>query len=208
MKTKFYLGTLLVLAIHVMVKSQTPANLAFEHNDKFVLGYAYYTEQEKREFSTVQDPSELIIKAEELIEKSNRIKKEAAYKPSPERERLLSYSKEIMKEAEIRKIAASELLAYYNRIEFSMMKSSFISALENYNEFDSTTITSKKLLLSAVRNYKFAKQIREEAYAHEQLSSIIASLHMAEEKEVLAIANIVKAHEILRSSKPIIIAQR
>ncbi len=208
MKTKFYLLTVLVIAIQVMVKSQTPANQAFQHNAKFVLGYAYYTEQEKREFSTVQDPSELYLKADALIEHAKKLKNDARTKTGAERERLLAEAKELHRKAETHQLAATELLAYYNRIEFSICKASFISLLNNYSETDSITIQSKKLLLVAVRAFKLAKEMREEAYAQSSNAAIVANLRLAEEKELIALQKLVAARELLKTGDPVILATR
>jgi hypothetical protein len=208
MKTNFYLLTVLVFAIQVMVKSQTPANQAFQHNAKFVLGYAYYTEQEKREFSSIQDPSELYLKADVFVEQAKQLKNDARTKSGPERDRLFAQAKELYRKAEICQLAASELLAYYNRVEFSICKSSFISLLNSYSETDSITIQSKKLLLTAVRAYKLAKEMREEAYAQSTNAAIIANLRLAEEKELIALQKLVEARELLKTGEPVILATR
>lgn len=208
MKTNFYLLTVLVIAIQVMVKSQTPANQAFQHNAKFVLGYAYYTEQEKREFSSVQDPSELYLQGDVLIEQAKQLRNDARTKSGPERDRLFAQAKELYRKAEIRQLAASELLAYYNRVEFSICKASFISLLNSYSETDSITIQSKKLLLVAVRAFKLAKEMREEAYAQSSNSAIIANLRLAEEKELIALQKLVEARELLKTGEPVILATR
>lgn len=207
MKTKLIILTMFAFAIQVMVKSQTPANPAFQHNPNYVLGYAYYTEEERRDFSMVQDPSELYIQSEQLIEKAQKLKNDARTKQGAERDRLNKEIKELYKKAEICQLAASELLAYYNRVEFSICKASFITLLNCYSETDSVTIQSKKILLTAVRTFRLAKEMREEAYAQGSNAAIIANLRLAEEKELLALRKLVEARELLKTTTPVILAQ-
>lgn len=208
MKTKLLILTMFALAIQVMVKSQTPANQAFQHNPNYVLGYAYYTEEERRAFSQVQDPSELYIQADVWIEKAQNLKKDARTKQAAERDRINKEIKELHKKAEVCQLAASELLAYYNRVEFSICKASFITLLNCYSETDSVTIQSKKILLAAVRIFRLAKEMREEAYAQTTNAAIIANLRLAEEKELLALRKLVEARELLKTGTPIVLATR
>lgn len=208
MKTKTFILTLLALIIHVVVSSQTPANLAFQHDKNFVLGYANYTESERREFSMVDDPSILLIQSEELIARAKKMKKEASLKRGDEQKRLMENANELMKQADIKKLAASELLAYNNRIEFKLLKSSFMNMLGDYDQNDTTVIRAKSMLLSAVRSYRFATELREEAYAQRSTASILANLHNAEERESLAIINIVQAMNMVEKVAPQVVATR
>lgn len=208
MKTKTFILTLLALIIHVMVSSQTPANLAFQHDKNFVLGYANYTESERREFSMVDDPSILLIQSEELIARAKKLKKEASLKRGDEQKRLIESANELMKQADIKKLAASELLAYNNRMEFKLLKSAFMNSLADYDQNDSTVIRAKSMLLSAVRSYRFAIELREEAYAQRSMASILANLHNAEERESLAIINIVQAMNMVEKVAPQVVATR
>lgn len=208
MKTKMFILTLLALIIHVMVSSQTPANLAFQHDKNFVLGYANYTESERREFSMVDDPSILLIQSEELIARAKKLKKEASLKRGDEQKRLIESANELMKQADIKKLAASELLAYNNRMEFKLLKSAFMNSLADYDQNDSTVIRAKSMLLSAVRSYRFAIELREEAYAQRSMASILANLRNAEERESLAIINIVQAMNMVEKVAPQVVATR
>lgn len=208
MKTKTFILTLLALIIHVMVTSQTPANLAFQHDKNFVLGYANYTEAERREFSMIDDPSILIIQSDDLVSRAKKMKKEASLTRGEEQKRLIENAEELLKQANTKKLAAAELLAYNNRIEFKLLKSSFIDMLENYDPNDSTVIRAKSLLLSAVRSYRFATELREEAYAQRTIPSILANLHNAEERESLAIVNLVQAMQMIDKVAPQVVAIR
>ncbi len=208
MKTNSFILTLLALIIHVMVSGQTPVNQAFQHDKNFVLGYANYTELERREFSMVDDPSVLLIQSEELVGRALKIKKEATLKRGEEQKRLMDTSIELIKQANTKKLAASELLAYNNRLEFKLLKSSFMNILGDYDQSDSTIIQSKSLLLSAVRSYRFATELREEAYAQKSVASILANLHNAEERETIAIINIVQAMKMVEKVAPQVVATR
>ncbi len=203
-----YFLSLLALIIHVVVKSQTPANQAFQHNKNYVLGYAGFTEEERREFSAVDDPSVFLIQAEDLSDRANLIKKSAGLKRGEEQARLLTTANELLHKAEVRKLAAAELLAYNNKIEFKLLKSSYIEILSNYDANDSTVINSKRLLLAAVRSYRFAIELREEAYAQRSTSSVLANLRNAEERESIAIVKIVQAIQVIEKVTPQVIAIR
>ncbi|CAN5332651.1 hypothetical protein BH10BAC1_BH10BAC1_17920 [soil metagenome] len=208
MKTKMFILTALALIIQVVVKSQTPANLAFQHDKNFVLGYANYTEEERREFSGVDDPSVLLIQADELVARAKKIKIEASLKKGEEQKRLIATATEYFQKAEIKKLAASELLAYNNRIEFKLLKASLFKMLVEYDQSDSTVIQAKKILLGAVRSYRFATELREEAYAQRTISAMLANLHNAEERESMAIIKIVQSMQLLEKVSPQVMAIR
>ncbi len=208
MKTKTFILALLASIIHVVVTSQTPANQAFQHDKNFVLGYPNFTESERREFSMIDDPSVLIIQSEELVARAKKIKKEASLTLGEEQKRLIENADGLLKQANTKKLAASELLAYNNRIEFKLLKSSFIDMLDSYDQNDSTVIRAKSLLLTAVRSYRFATELREEAYAQRSIASMLANLHNAEERESLAIINIVQAMNILEKVAQQVVAIR
>ena len=80
--------------------------------------------------------------------------------------------------------------------------------LNNYSETDSITIQSKKLLLVAVRAFKLAKEMREEAYAQSSNAAIVANLRLAEEKELIALQKLVAARALLKTGDPVILATR
>ena len=208
MKTKTLILTLLALIIHVVVRSQTPVNQAFQHDKNYVLGYANYTELEIREFSMVDDPSVLLIQAEELIARAKKMKAVASSKRGEEQTRIVDVANELLKQANIKKLAACELLAFNNRMEFKLLKSSFMNMLGNYDQSDSTVIKAKSMLLTAVRSYRFAVELREEAYAQRNIPSILANLHNAEERESMAIINIVQAMNMVDKVAPQVVAVR
>jgi len=208
MKTKFYIGTLLAIAVHVMVKSQTPANQVFEQNDKFVLGYAFFTPQEKNDFSKVQDPSELIIKSEKLIALANKIKKELKNKTGAEKEMMVAEVKSIESEAQSCQIAASEITAANNRDEFRALKHYFLASLDTASTSENTIEEAKRIYFSAIRLFKIAKEMREEAYAQQSKGAIVGALKNAEENEMIAIIKINEAIKTLKNGAPIILAQR
>ncbi len=208
MKTKTFILTLLALIIHVVIKSQTPANSAFQHDKNFVLGYQNYTESEKREFSMIDDPSVLLIQAEELIARAKKMKALASLKRGEEQKRMMDAANELLKQADTKKLAACELLAYNNRMEFKLLKSSFMKMLGDYDQSDSTIIRAKSMLLSAVRSYRFAVELREEAYAQRNVVAVLANLHNAEERESQAIINIVQAMNMVEKVAPQVVAVR
>lgn len=208
MKTKFYIGTLLAIAIHVMVKSQTPANQVFEQNNKFVLGYAYFTPQEKSDFSKIQDPSELILKSEKLLAIIEKIKKELKNKTGQERQMMLDEIKSLESESQSCQIAASEIIASNNRDEFIALKHYFICSLDTINVNENTLYEAKKIFFSAMRLYKIAKEMREEAYAQSAKGAIVGALKNAEENEMIAMIKMNEAIKTLRNGAPIILAKR
>lgn len=208
MKTKFYIGTLLAIAIHVMVKSQTPSNQVFEKDEKFVLGYSYYTALEKKDFSKIQDPNELLIKSEKLMALANKIKTEAKSKTGAEQEMMLDEAKTLENEAEICKIAAAEIKASYNKDEFMAFKNYFISYLDTCDASYNTAYEAKQIYFTAVRCFRIAKEMREEAYAQPVKLAIIGGLLNAEEKEMVAIIKMNEAIKTLKRGVTLMIVKR
>jgi hypothetical protein len=196
MKTKSFILTLLVLIIHVVVISQ-PSNQAFDQNKQFVLGYAHYTEQERKEFSTVDDPSVLLIQAKELVAESKKTKQEAYFKDGKVQNRTSIEAEQIVHEADVRRLAAAELQAYNNKLEFKLMKESFIDLLSYYDKNDTTVIRAKKNLANAIRSYQSATLMREEAYAQQTTEAIIGNLYNAEELEFNSIVRITQGMKLL-----------
>ncbi len=208
MKTKFYIGTLLAIAIHVMVKSQTPSNQVFEKDEKFVLGYSYYTALEKKDFSKIQDPNELLIKSEKLMALAKKIKTEAKSKTGAEQEMMLDEAKTLENEAEICKIAAAEIKASYNKDEFMAFKNYFISYLDTCDASYNTAYEAKQIYFTAVRCFRIAKEMREEAYAQPVKLAIIGGLLNAEEKEMVAIIKMNEAIKTLKRGVTLMIVKR
>lgn len=208
MKTKFYIGTLLAIAVHVMVKSQTPANQVFEKNEKFVLGYAYFTEKEINDFSKVQDPNELIIKAEKLMAVSDKIKKESKNKKGAEKEMMESEAKIFESESQSCLIAASEMMAANNREEFMSLKHYFVGCLDTASVNDYSLDEAKKIFFAALRLFRIAKEMREEAYAQSTKGAIIGALKNADENEMIAIIKMNEAIKTLVNGAPVILAKK
>lgn len=205
MKTKLYFTALLALIIRVMMNGQTPVNNAFQPDAHYVLGYANYTTVERAEFSAVQDPSELLLKAEALSAKAALLKQKAGSRSGKEKESLLCDAAELLRQADVRRLAASELQAFNNRAEFQLSKSSFLQKLIRYDQNSGSTIEAKRLLLNAVRTYHSAIELREEAYAQDTNAATIANLHNAEEQENKALIQLVQAMDALDAPAPVIV---
>ena len=150
MKTKTFILTLLALIIHVVVSSQTPVSQAFQHDKNYVLGYANYTELEIREFSMVDDPSVLLIQSEELIVRAKKMKAVASLKRGEEQTRMVDAANELLKQANIKKLAACELLAFNNRMEFKLLKSFNI----NLNNCPARNVRNSGLSLYSLKTSK------------------------------------------------------
>ncbi|MFL5764296.1 MAG: hypothetical protein ACJ77K_10190 [Bacteroidia bacterium] len=208
MKKHIYISAMLAVIIHVVVQSQPIMNEAFQHDKNFVLGYAYFTEEERRAFSMVDDPSVLIIQAAELSKRAGLMKKEASLKRGEEQKRMDDQAEDLLKKADTKRLAAAELLAYNNRMEFKAMKNSLISMFDNYNAEDGFVISAKGMLLKAVRFYRAAVELREEAYAQRTTSGILANLHNAEERETQALIQLVGAMNELEKAVPQVVATR
>jgi hypothetical protein len=208
MKTKLYILTLLALIIQVMSRSQTAANQFAQGDKNFVLGYPGYTAEERNEFARIDDPAILLIQAEDLTNRAQIAKKAAAIKRGEEQKRLMNNADELLHKAEIKKLAASELLGYNNRMEFKLMKSSCIGLLYERAAGDSLVILAKKELLKAIRSYRLGIELREESYAQRTLAATLGNLHLAEEKESIAIVKVVEAMKLLESVTPQVLASR
>ncbi|MCW3071519.1 MAG: hypothetical protein JWO44_1409 [Bacteroidetes bacterium] len=199
---------MLALTIQVMSRSQTAAKQFFQGDKNFVLGYTNYTEEERREFAGIDDPAVLLIQADELTNRAMLEKKTAAGKRGEEQVRLLNNVNELLHKAETRRLAASELLGYNNRMEFKLMKAACIELLCERDATDSLVILAKKALLNAVRSYRLGIELREEAYAQRTIEATLGNLHLAEEKESIAIIKVVQAMKLLEEVTPQVLAIR
>lgn len=208
MKTKINFFVTLFLIAHVAVLGQTIANQAFQHNADYVLGYSYFTEEEKRLYSSVEDPSELIIQSDELLKRARKIKMDANLFRGEEKERYLKKADELTVRSNKLKLAACELLAYNNRMEFSILKAAFISQLKTIDVENGVIKQSKQNYQLAVQTFRIAKELREEAYAQRSMDAILANLHNAEEKEMVAFKKLVDASNLLSSGATVSMAKK
>jgi len=208
MKTKLYFCTLLCLIIRVMMNGQTATTSAFQPDARYVLGYAHFTEAERKEFATIQDPAELLLKADALSAKARELQLQARSRAGKEKACILCQATELQRQSDIRRLAASELKAYNNRVEFQLSKSSFLEKLKHYDQNKGSTIEAKRLLLNAVRTYRSAIELREEAYAQGSNAAILANLHNAEEKENAAMIELVQAMDALDQPAPVMVASK
>jgi hypothetical protein len=156
----------------------------------------------------VQDPSELLLQSDASAAQAAQLNKEALTKKGAEKDRLLNEAAALIKRSEVQKLAASELQAYNNRMEFQLTKSAFIQTLKKYDANDGSTIEAKRLLLNAVRSYRLAIELREEAYAQLSNTAILANLQNAEEKETKALVLLVQAKDALDNPAPVLVAAR
>jgi hypothetical protein len=179
-----------------------PANLAFQDNKNFVLGYAQYSQEDKKEFSKIDDPSELLIQADELSAKAENAKQEFYFENGKVKTCLSDNKEDLKHSADIRRLAAAELTAYNNRIEFMLMKRSFLETLGHYNNNDTTVIRAKNILLKAIRTNRSARELREEAYAQQSTGAILGNLQNAEELENSSMIKMVQAIELLDKIAP------
>jgi hypothetical protein len=201
MKTKTYTLTMLVLIIHVVVISQ-PANLAFQRDKNFVLGYSEYTDEERKEFSAIDDPSELLIRAEDLIMKATTAEKEPYFENGKVLNRMSENSNTLLHQADKRKLAAEEIRAYNNRIEFRLMKEFLMESLSHYNQKDAAVIIAKDHLQNALRANRSAALLREESYAQATPEAVLGNLKHAEDLENSSMIKIVEAMKLLEKLIP------
>ncbi|MGZ6555101.1 MAG: hypothetical protein ACXVDV_21145, partial [Bacteroidia bacterium] len=178
------------------------------HNANYVLGYAYFTEEEKREFSKVEDPTELILQSEDLVARAQKLKNDAKKVRGEEQQRLINTANELIHKSDIEKLAAAEIVAYNNRIEFKLSKNSFLNSITDYNATDSNTVEAKRLFFLALQTFRQATELREEAYAQHTTAAILENLHNAAEKENIAFSDMVKAIDILGRVVPSSFAKR
>lgn len=207
MKTKMYF-TLFALIIRVMVKSQTPANLAFQPTADFVLGYAHFTEAERTEFSNVEDPAELLLRAEKLIAEAEKINRKINDLPAEEKDKAMRKASELLTKAEHCKLAAYELTAYNNRMEFKLLKSSYVRSLSGLDQDNGLVKKSKQTFFTAVQTFRTARELREEAYAQLSTEATLANLENAEQREAVAFKKLVEAATLLEHASPQLLATK
>lgn len=208
MKTNVFILALLAISVLGTAQGQTPANQAFQANKHYVLGYAHYTDAERREFSRIEDPTELTLRADDLSRRAVQTHQLSLRRNGEERDRLVREVAELQQKAAVYQLAAAELAAFNTREEFNMSRASFKALLEASKQNQVITIKAATLYAAAVKSYRMATEMREEAYALPSINATLGNLHNAEEKEFFAMIKINEAIQVLRESPAPALATR
>lgn len=215
MKTRFYISTLLVLTIQVMVNGQTPGSQVSK-KDNFGMGLSYSDEATNKKKlmdgkeiiqdnvavrtvpSSVQSAQNLKQKAEDLILKSKYLREAAVNNTGLTKTELIEESNTLYKQAETMMITALELSGVKNKESYSLNKTSINQLLEKSTLSAVAGKQAQSLIADAEMNMRFAYEMREEANAMPTSAAKLGSLSNADEKETLALGEQNQALNILR----------
>jgi hypothetical protein len=215
MKTKFYISTLLVLTIQVMVNGQTPGNQVSK-KDNFGMGLSYSDEAGNKKKlmdgkeiiqdnvavktvpTSVQSAQNLKQKSEDLILKSRYLREAAVNNTGLTKTELIEESNTLYKQAEIMMITALELSGVKNKESYTLNKASINQLLEKSTLSAVASKQAQGLISDAEMNMRYAYEMREEANAMPTSAAKLGSLSNADEKETLALGEQNQALNILK----------
>jgi hypothetical protein len=188
MKTTF---TLIALAftVQVMVYGQTPANQAkkakFENLNVGNSMSAY--NKSLLTTSTMDDAKKLLSQAEELQASEKRLRAQANTKQGQEKATLIASANKLARQVEVLQIQASEIAGKFNVETFQFIEEVFAALLKDPNVNDNYMARSEELNSEAEQTLKFAKEMRQEAYAMPSNAGKLGTLLNAQEMEEIAL---------------------
>jgi hypothetical protein len=179
----------LALTIQVMVYGQTPANQAkkskFENLSVGSSMSAY--NKSLLTTSTMNDAKNLLSQAEELQASEKKLRAQANTKQGQEKAKLIASANKLARQVEALQIQASEIAGKFNLETFQFVEEVFAALLKDPNVNDSYTIRSEELNSEAEQTLKFAKEMRQEAYAMPNNAGRLGTLLNAQEMEEVAL---------------------
>jgi hypothetical protein len=146
------------------------------------------------------NPDALYKQSDELQQKAQNLRNEAAQKQGNEKNTLLQQASMLERQSEEKQIQASESLAKQTLAKTDVNKEN-INTLINAGKSDQATIAkAKQLLEESDQAIKQSKAIREEANAMNNNAAKIGSYGNAEEKEAIALNKQNEAIALLQKS--------
>jgi hypothetical protein len=187
MKTNALLTALLALTIQGMAQGQTPASQEIKNYETFFAGNLQklsLSPDEQAQWQKAEGADEILKQADELSAKAKALREEAA---------------RMEQQALIKKIIASEINGRNNHTQYVLTKERADSLYQN------STLNTKEqintLIVTAGREIKIAKEMREEAYSWTNNAARLGTLSNAEEKETLSLHKLTEAVTLLKSVK-------
>jgi hypothetical protein len=137
--------------------------------------------------STMNDAKNLLSQAEELQASEKKLRAQANTKQGQEKAKLIASANKLARQVEALQIQASEIAGKFNLETFQFVEEVFAALLKDPNVNDSYTIRSEELNSEAEQTLKFAKEMRQEAYAMPNNAGRLGTLLNAQEMEEVAL---------------------
>ena len=189
----------MALTIQVMVNGQTPGNQApnkkFENLNVGSSLSAY--NKSLLTTATLQDAKGLQAQAEALQLEEKKLRAQANTKQGQDKAKLIASSNKVAKQIEALQIQASEIYGKFNLETFQFVEEVYAALLKDPNVNDNLIQNSSNLNSQAEQTLKFAKEMRQEAYAMPNNAGKLGTMQNAEEMENLAIAKQKEAINLL-----------
>lgn len=182
MKAHILLSMVVYFTIPLLVYGQTNPGQTLQSYDVFFLSNIQklnLSEEEKTKLISTNDPNFINQEAEDLETKANELRKQAKL--------ILQEAAKLDNQAVVTKIVASEVsgkLCFQKLIAFQQSADSIIKK----SKLDQSKLSEiRSLINEASREIKLAREMREEAYAWEQVTARLAALSNVDEKEASAL---------------------
>ncbi len=180
----------LALTIQVVVYGQTPANQAkkstFDNNISVGSSMSAYNKS-LMTTSTMDDAKNLLSQADELQTSEKRLRAQANTKQGQEKAKLIAAANKLARQSEALQIQASEIAGKFNIETFQFVDEVFAALLKDPNVNDNFVMRSEELNSEAHQTLKFAKEMRQEAYAMPNNAGKLGTLLNAQEMEEVAL---------------------
>lgn len=176
----------LALTIQVMVYGQTPANQAKLENLSAGSSLSAYNKS-LLTTSTMEDAKALLSQADALQVAEKKLRAQANTKQGLDKAKLIAEANKKARQIEALQIQASEIAGKYNLEAFQFVEEVYAALVKDPNVNDNYMIRSEELISEAEQTLKFAKEMRQEAYAMPNNAGKLGTLLNAQEMEEVAL---------------------
>ncbi len=147
-------------------------------------------------------PTQLILEAEELFGKAQKLKTEAQTKTGDEKEKLLNEAKTFDDKGNEKNLQAAEVAKNDNSAMYNTNMDNINTLIASGKSSAADITEAKKMNEEAALAFKQAASIREEANSLTNIGAKLGSMSNAEEKEAWALNKQQQALDLLKKSNP------
>ncbi len=146
--------------------------------------------------------NQLILEAEELFNKAQKLRTDAQTKTGDEKEKLLSEAKTFDEKGNEKNLQAAEIAKNDNNAVYNTNMENINTLIAGGKSSAADINEAKKMNEEAILAFKQATSIREEANSLTNVGAKLGSMSNAEEKEAWAINKQQQALDLLKKSNP------
>jgi hypothetical protein len=151
-------------------------------------------------YSTMVYASELLKQADGLLAIERNLRNELKTKHGNEKIQLINSANELLKQAEVKQIQASEITGKINVEKFKENNITLYTLIDKSKIDTQITVAANDLNTEAKYSMKMAQEMREEAYAMKNNASKLGTMNNAEEKEVAALSKQEAAISLIKNA--------